>query len=146
MYQPLVFLSNREYYSYREACSLKNLISSMSMCSDNSEILFLKFENRCPCKGCPAQIRRAIATFDGVRETRSVDYKKGTAELIVNAEIAKNPQKLCNWILKETRKHAYVDTCNTSYLHEESHCHGERKEKIFFREHRDREIRITKYY
>lgn len=53
----------------------------------------------------------------GVRETRSVDYDKGTAELIVNAEIAKNPQKLCNWILKETRKHAYVDnTYNTSYL------------------------------
>ncbi|KAF3326800.1 hypothetical protein FCM35_KLT08430 [Carex littledalei] len=127
--------------------SSTNTSAEWSMCSDDSEILFLKFENRCPSKGCPAQIRRAIVTFDGVRETRSVDYDKGTAELIVNAEIAKNPQKLCNWILKETRKHALVDnTYNTSYLHEDSHGHGERKEKIVFREHRHKEVRITNYY
>lgn len=29
LYQALVLLSSKEYYSYREACSLKNLISSM---------------------------------------------------------------------------------------------------------------------
>jgi hypothetical protein len=51
----------------------------------------------------------------GVRETRSIDYDKGTAELIVNVEIMKNPQKLCDWIMKEARKRAYADnTCHTT--------------------------------